>query len=47
MKWIILLALALAVATPTLAAPSVGDPTALVRKLYANETLDQIGRAHV
>jgi hypothetical protein len=43
MKWIILLALALAVATPTLAAPSVGDPTALVRKLYANETLGPAG----
>ena len=38
MKQTIAMALALAVATPALAAPPATDPAALVRRLYANET---------
>ena len=37
MKQTVAMALALAVATPALAAPPAADPAALVRKLYASE----------
>ena len=37
MKRTIAMALALAVATPALAAPAAADPAALVRRLYASE----------
>lgn len=43
MKRIIVLALALGVATPAVAAPPATDPAALVRKLYADEARDPAG----